>query len=114
MLHLEFIHFFLSAGSKQLVDYGRKIAEQDRLLSEYSRKLIQLEQKISNSESDPVDTSETPPPSGRKRKADGKSISFVRNVKGGNICNHLCLNDFFFPKMTTTMAIIRLARKRGA
>lgn len=58
-----------------MTDYGRKIAEQDRLLNEYSRKLIQLEQKISNSEP-PVATSETPPPSGRKRKAKGKHFNW--------------------------------------
>ncbi len=34
-----------------MVEYGRKMAEQDRLLSEYGRKIMQLEQKLNSGRS---------------------------------------------------------------
>ena len=71
------IRIFFPSLFIQLLDYGRKIAEQDRLLNEYSRKLIQVEQKLNGSEDESVreQTSDsTPPPTNRKRRAEGDNI----------------------------------------
>ncbi|XP_046644411.1 F-box only protein 28-like isoform X2 [Daphnia pulicaria] len=77
-------HLLINSQERQIVDlktkvteYGRKIAEQGRKIavlerqaSESSRRFIQLERKISNSEAVGVHVQPvvTPPPSSRKRK----------------------------------------------
>ena len=61
------------------------------MLSEYSRKLIQLEQKVSNNEtgSSHEEPAVTPPPSGRKRPAEG--LLFLLNLQFLKVNNKFSL-----------------------
>ena len=58
------------------------MAEQGSLLSEFSRKLIELEKKVKKKESasSHEESAVTPHPSDRKRPAEGKHNSFNTNL----------------------------------